>query len=153
MKKKETLKEWLYYEVWLGVEARVMVIGHWLQGHDVRWRYKPDWWVGCGGDLMCMKCPDSTDGKSDVMFWCRWKPWLTDIAQLVCSLRGHVSDVCHPQKGTGKEDANGDVIWEPIVDQWFCRRCGKELSTKRAAELIDQAHDEALKWYSALDKS
>ena len=112
-----------------GIQARFSAIGHLLRGHDLRWRVNGDPWSGCFGDIECSSCPDSSDGKTDVIVWCRQNQLWSLFAQLVCGWLGH-PDLRHPQRSTGWNEATNRGDYEDIKDRWYCYRCMADVEVK-----------------------
>lgn len=109
-----------------GVQARADAVAHVLRGHDLTWNDGcRDLWTGHLGCIVCRACADSSDGKTDVLFWSRRSGALHWLARLLCARLGH-PEARHPQTGAG-EDADGNPLWVDVEDEWYCFRCGAQL--------------------------
>ena len=108
-----------------GLGARRSGVWHWLRGHRLHWRDRIDLWTGCTGDIWCERCPDSSDGETDVVIWSRQWRWMMKVGEMICSVVGHPGWK-HPQRWNGQNEPNDDEV-DPIMvdvlDEWFCARC------------------------------
>lgn len=52
-----------------GLFARLEFVRHYLAGHNAKWRVNTD--ELCAGDIMCYACPETSDGISNLIIWCR----------------------------------------------------------------------------------
>ena len=109
---------WWFEQRWWGLSARLSALGHLLRGHRVRWREAPDLWMGCWGDVVCEQC--------QTVFWIRHSRLLLACTTRFCGWLGHPS-VQHPSRGLGWDAATDQPLFEPIVDEWYCVRCGADV--------------------------
>lgn len=109
-----------------GIQARAEAFVHLLRGHNLRWRGDCfDWWTGHTGCIVCEGCPDTSveNGKHvGCIFWCRTNRPLWWLGRTICGWLGH-PELRHPQRGNGREDAEGNPILVDVVDEWYCYRC------------------------------
>lgn len=102
-----------------GLQARYDAMWHLLRGHKLRWRYQPNLWIGCTGDILCSKCPDTKD-KTDLVLWCRHNRWLNWLTQKLCALLGH-PELRHPKVWNGVEPVEDNMV--DIEHKWYCSKC------------------------------
>lgn len=117
----------LFLNAWWGLQARSDAVWHMLRGHDVRWGSEcRELWSGHLGCITCEACPDSNideeGNRVGVVFWMRESVSLRWFGQRLCRLLGH-SELRHPQRSLGWDDAKDEWSTEDILDQWYCYRC------------------------------
>lgn len=126
---------------WWPIDARLSGIWHWLRGHKLHWRYKPDLWIGCTGEIYCQDCPDTKDEAGEIcglVIWCRYKRTLGFIGQIICGIIGH-PEFRHPKRAVKWAIEDGqryavpvnpdpddafDKDWVYLLDSYYCYRCG-----------------------------
>jgi hypothetical protein len=115
-----------------GIQARWEALGHLVRGHKLHWRYEPDLFGGCLGDIYCENCPDSSIGDDGehcgIIFWCRSNAVWRWIAQAVCGHLGH-PELRHPQRWSGTMTPDDEHVMVDVVEDWYCYRCGASIDT------------------------
>ena len=105
-----------------GLQARLDALWHLCRGHRLHWRDDIEVWVGVTGSIWCERCPDTSDGVSDLIIWTRQWAVLNWAAARVCGWMGH-PEIAHPQRHN--PDAPGG--YEVVANQWYCTRCAADV--------------------------
>ena len=108
-----------------GIHARWEALRHIMRGHQLRWRCDIDLWVGSMGCIVCEECPDTQPeyGKHvGLSIWSRNNRLIGWLGQQLCAWLGH-PEHWHPQRWTGKKDAEGNLVMADIEGEWYCCRC------------------------------
>ncbi len=116
---------WWLERRWCGPSAHLSALGHLLRGHRVRWWGMVDLWMGCWGDVTCEGCPDYPE-SSGILFWTRESRLLWACTTRLCGWLGH-PELRHPSRSLGWDEPTHQPLLEPILDQWYCVRCGADV--------------------------
>lgn len=115
-----------------GLHARCDALWHLLRGHRLHWRDSVDLWVGVTGDIWCERCPDTSDGQSDLIIWIRGWAWMLRVAQWICGLQGH-RELKHPQRWNKQEPIEDKNNMVDVEGEWYCYRCFADVEKPEAA--------------------